>query len=252
MKDRKDKILNLILPLISVFAVILAWAIASVSINNSFILPSVKETGERFLMLFLEKRFYLAFSLTLLRSVMAFVISFALAFFLAILSGKNSCVKKLIAPIISITRSLPTIAIVLLLLLWTNSNVAPVIVTMLVVFPTTYTHLESAFSSLDKTVAEAGRVDGANEFQVFKKIEIPIALPSIYLAIGSGFSLNFKLMVAAEVISQTANSIGYMLNTSKVYFETAEMLALVCASVLLGVIIEATFNKLSKKSGEWR
>ena len=178
--------------------------------------------------------------------------SFALAFVLALLSNKRAFVKSAIAPIISITRALPTIAIVLLLLLWTNSSVAPIIVTMLVVFPTTYTHLESAFSSLDKTVAEAGCVDGASQLQVFKKIEIPMALPSIYLAIGSGLSLNFKLMVAAEVISQTANSIGYMLNTSKVYFETAEMLALVCASVILGVIIETVFNSLSKKSGEWR
>ena len=252
MKGEQNKILNLILPVISVLVIILAWWIASASINNNFILPSVKETMEEFFALFLDKQFYLAFFLTFLRSFIAFIVSFALAFLLAILSNKIVCVKKAIAPIISITRALPTIAIVLLLLLWTNSSIAPVIVTMLVVFPTIYTHLYSAFCSLDKTVEEAGRVDGANEFQVFKNIELSQALPTIYSAIGSGISLNFKLMVAAEVISQTANSIGYMLNTSKVYFETAQMLAIVCSSVILGVIIEAVFNVLSKKAGEWR
>ena len=77
-------------------------------------------------------------------------------------------------------------------------------------------------------------------------------LPSVLRAIGSGISLNFKLMVAAEVISQTANSIGYMLNLSKVYFETAQMLALVCTTVLFGVVMETVFNYLSKKAGDWQ
>ena len=59
-------------------------------------------------------------------------------------------------------------------------------------------------------------------------------------------------MVADEVISQTAYSLGYMLNTSKIYFETATMLALVLATVVFGVLIETLFNKLSSKSGEWK
>ena len=149
-------------------------------------------------------------------------------------------------------RALPTIAVVLLLLFWTNSKIAPIIVTMLVVLPTTYTHIESAFFALDKTVLEAGRVDGANEKNVFLKIELPQILPSIYSAVGSGISLNFKLMVAAEVISQTANSLGYMLNTSKVYFEIANMLAIVCFAVIFGLIVEIVFSRLSKKSSAWK
>lgn len=252
MKDKNSKILNLILPFVSIFALILLWGVASKDIENEFILPSIKSTAESFLALFSNKEFYIAVFSTLLRSLSAFSISFVLGFLLAVISVKNSAVKSVISPIVSITRALPTIAIVLLLLLWTNSNVAPIIVTLLVVFPTVYTHIENAFFSLDKTVSEAGRVDGANEFSVFSKIEIPQAMPSILTAIGSGISLNFKLMVAAEVISQTACSLGYMLNISKVYFETAQMLALVCVTVLFGVIIEAVFNFLSKKAGGWR
>ena len=69
---------------------------------------------------------------------------------------------------------------------------------------------------------------------------------------GSGFSLNLKLMVAAEVISQTAYSIGYMLNTSKIYFEVATMIALVLVTVAIGLIIEGVFSFLSKKAGKWK
>ncbi len=252
MKDKNSKIINLILPLVTISALILLWSVASKSIENEFILPSIKSTVESFFALFLGKEIYVAFFSTLLRSLIAFAISFALGFIFAVISTKNSAARSAISPLISITRALPTIAIVLLLLLWTNSNIAPIIVTLLVVFPTVYTQIENAFFSLDKTVSEAGRVDGANEFFVFNKVELPQALPSVLRAIGSGISLNFKLMVAAEVISQTANSIGYMLNMSKVYFETAQMLALVCTTVLFGVVIETVFNYLSKRVGEWQ
>ena len=88
--------------------------------------------------------------------------------------------------------------------------------------------------------------------RVTVSVELPQMLPAIYTAIGSGISLNFKLMVAAEVIAQTAYSIGYMLNTAKVYFEIAQMLALVCFAVIFGIIVEAIFNMLSKKSASWK
>ena len=233
-------------------AILLLWAVASKSIENQYILPSVTSTATEFLALLKSAEFYNAFFSTLSRSLISFLLSFILAFLLAVLSVKNKALKSVIAPIISITRALPTIAVVLLLLFWTNSKIAPIIVTMLVVLPTTYTHIESAFFALDKTVSESGRVDGADEKQVLCLIELPQISPSVLNAIGGGISLNFKLMVAAEVISQTANSIGYMLNTSKVYFEIASMLAIVCFAVIFGVIIEWIFGYLSKKSGSWK
>lgn len=252
MKNRREKVLNLILPTLSVLSIILFWAIASAVIDSEYILPSVKETVEKLFALFFSGEFYRAFFSTLFRSLIAFIISFLFAIILAILSVKVKRAKSIIFPFISIMRALPTIAIVLLLLFWTNSKVAPTIVTLLVVLPTSYTHIESALFSLDKMVTDAGRVDGADEKAVFYHVELPQILPAVYSGIGSGISLNFKLMVAAEVLSQTAYSIGYLLNTSKIYFEISQMLAIVLVAVIFGVIIETLFNFLSKKAGEWK
>ena len=247
--NKNKKWLNLILPFATFGVVLGAWAIACDKVGNEFILPSISQTFTEIFALLKSTEFYLSLGGTVLRSLIAFLISFGLAFSLAILSVKFKSLDCIIKPIITVTRALPTIAVVLLLLLWTNSKIAPVIVTMLVVLPTTYTHIESAYLALDQTVSEASRADGADERKVFSMVEFPQMLPTILSAIGSGISLNFKLMVAAEVIAQTANSIGYMLNTSKAYFETATMFALVCVSVLFGVIIETIFNYLSKKIG---
>lgn len=252
MKERKDKLLNLILPFISVLSIFVLWAVASKEIGSEYILPSVTDTFSALIGLFKEPSFYASLLGTLTRSLIAFSISFALAFIFAVLAITFKYFERIIAPVISFLRALPTIAVVLLLLFWTNSKVAPVIVTLLVVLPTCYTYIKTAFESVDKTTVEAGLVDGANKKQAFLRVTLPQALPAVYSAVGSGFSLNLKLMVAAEVLSATANSLGYMLNVSKAYFEIATMIALVVITVIIGCTIEFLFNALSKKAGKWK
>ncbi len=252
MKLKKDKLLNLILPIISISAIFLAWLIASIAVDSEYILPSIGITFSALKSLLGQAEFYSALFGTLLRSLTAFVISFSIALILAVLANLNAKIERLIAPVIGVLRALPTIAVVLLLLFWTNSKVAPIIVTLLVVLPTSYTQIKSALDAVEKATVEAGLVDGANNTEGFLKIKIPQALPAIYGAMGSGLSLNIKLMVAAEVLSATANSLGYLLNTSKVYFEIATMLAIVVVTVVIGCVIEGVFNYLSKRSGEWK
>lgn len=249
---KKDKLINLILPLITIGVILVTWSVMALIVDSEYILPSVSDTFSALMSLFKDENFYLAFFLTLIRSLIAFIVSFIVSLVCAFLAYKTKRMERVILTVMSVLRALPTVAIVLLLLFWTNSQVAPVVVTMLVVLPTTYTHLHSAFCSIDKRVVEASMVDGANSKQTLLKIELPQIAPSIYSAIGSGISLNFKLMVAAEVLSATVKSLGNMLNGAKYSFDIALMLAMVITTVVFGIVIETVFNKISKKSGKWR
>lgn len=252
MKNKSEKILNRLLPIISILCVFAVWAVAAVIVGKEYLLPTVSDTFSSLINLFGTARFYLALLGTVGRTLIAFVLSFSIAFITAFFSVKNKIFNSIISPIVGITRALPTVAVILLLLVWTNSKIAPVIVTMLVVYPTTYSHLKSAFESVDKSVIEAGRVDGATEKEIFINIEIPLVAPAIYSSMGSGFSLNFKLMVAAEVLSATSRSIGSMLNSANYNSETAEMIALVVVSVIIGLVVESVFNALSKRANDWK
>jgi NitT/TauT family transport system permease protein len=171
---------------------------------------------------------------------------------LAILSERSFIAKKIISPIISIIRALPTIAVVLLLLFWTNSFVAPIIVTMLVVLPTLYVNLTSAISSVDKNLLEMCYFYNVEKKQVLKKVIVPCILPQTLTAMGAGISLNLKLMVAAEVLASTAKSIGGLLNYTNSNLQTAKMIALVVITVILALIIEKFFNFFSLKVGKWQ
>ena len=131
-----NRALNVILPLLPITFIIVLWVISARSVDNDILLPTVKQTLYALADLFTQKQFYISLFGTILRSLIAFLISFILAFVLAVLIAKNKAIRKVVEPIIKIMRALPTIAIILLLLLWTNSLVAPVVVTTLVVLPT--------------------------------------------------------------------------------------------------------------------
>ena len=243
----QDRVLNFVLPFVTVAVIVLLWA-AAIAVDSEYILPTVGETFTALFGLFKSAEFYRAFFGTLLRSVIAFILSFLFAFLFAFLSYKSDKAKRLLTPLIIVTRALPTIAIVLLLVVWTNSQVAPVIVTMLVVFPTLYNNLYAAMNGIDKELNEMCKVFEVSEKKRLKKVVFPQVAPEFISAAGAGLTLNLKLMVAAEVLSQTARSMGYLLNTSKVYFEISTMLALVLVTVVTGLIIELAFSFWAKKA----
>lgn len=252
MKTKSDKILGIVIPIIPIACIFLIWETTARATGNDYILPNVSETLAKFFGLFSHAEFYTALFGTLFRSFIAFAISFVLAFVLAYVSDKFLNGKRAVAPVIAIIRALPTIAVVLLLIIWTNSRVAPVVVTMLVVLPTIYTNCTAALKSIDKDTVEMCRFYKVSQKDILNKVQIPQITPTLLLAMGSGLSLNIKLMVAAEVLSQTPYSMGYLLNYSKTYYETATMLALVIASVIIGLIVELTFGLFSKKAGRWQ
>ncbi len=248
---KTNKIFNLILPIFTIGFLLIVWSMVAVAEDNDYVVPTVSQTMQEFARLFGEKKFYLALSSTLLRSIIAFLLSFLISSILAYLANKKLWVEKIVLPIISITRTLPTIAIAWLLLFWTNNQVAPVVITMLVVLPTSYTQIKSALDSVNKTTIEASKVDGADWLNSFFKIEIPQIAPDLFSVIGSGLALNFKLMVAAEVLSATIKSLGNMINMATPFY-VARTLALSIVVLILGLLVEFLFNMLSKRASIWK
>lgn len=245
---KQDKLLNALLPFLTVAVIFGLWGLAAAKVDSEYVLPTVGDTFAALWELLKSAEFYRAYFGTLLRSVVAFAIAFFLAFIAAFVAYKCDKAKRALKPLIVIIRALPTIAVVLLLVLWTSSFVAPVIVTFLVVFPTLYNNFYAALCGIDKDLNEMCKVFGVSNKKRLTKVVFPQIAPEFITSAGAGLTLNLKLMVAAEVLAQTARSMGYLLNTSKIYFEISTMLALVLITVITGLIIEFLFSFWAKKA----
>ena len=247
--NKVNKIFNLILPLLTILGIILVWFWGAVIVGEPIILPSPIDTLGEMFSLFVSGAFWINLLGTIWRSLIAFCVSFVLGLGFAILIKFSNVSKPIIKLIISIIRAMPTIAVILLLLLWTNSKVASVVVTMLVVLPTMFSSMQEALNKIDKDIIDMMKIYNISKKDMFLKYILPIILPSIIRSIGTGLALNIKLIVAAEVIAGTANSIGNMMSEAKIYFETAELFAIVVFMIILSVVIELVFARIANKVG---
>ncbi|RAK17009.1 molybdate transport system permease protein [Anoxybacillus vitaminiphilus] len=96
-----------------------------------------------------------------------------IGFFLIILFGKNSPIGKAIEALFHHP----------VMFTWWAAVIASAVVS----FPLMYQSAKSGFESVDEAVEGAARLDGANEFQVFFYISIPLSMKAIV----SGAILSF-------------------------------------------------------------
>ncbi|MFR5061646.1 MAG: ABC transporter permease [Christensenellales bacterium] len=240
-------------PLIVTAVALALWYAAAAATASEFIVPSPFAAIKRFFGLFAEKAFYAALGSTLARSLISYAVSFitALAFALAAMFSRP--VRKLLSPLVSVCRALPTMAVVLLLVIWTGPKAAPVIVALLVVLPTLYASFYEAITGVDKDTVDMARIDGAGKIRLALGFYLPLAAPGASRSAAGALSLTVKLMVAAEVLANTAGSLGAMMQTARIYFETAELMALTVATVLVSLLLEGVVYALLKLTfSDWK
>ena len=247
----KNRLNNLILSVLSIAIVIVAWVIVSAIVKNEYVVPSVSKTLKATFLLFTESSFYVGLAYTLVRTIISVLISFVLALALAVLAQTYPIAKKLLEPIISIVRIVPTMAVLLIILLWSNPTIAPVIVASLVMFPMIYSQLITAFNGIDEGVINATKVFNLTKKQKVFKVFLPQIAEPILSQTGSNFSFCIKLIVSAEVMAYTLRSLGGLMATANAYFEIPRLMALTLISVLLGILVEFVFNLITKKCFKW-
>ncbi|SFL34372.1 molybdate transport system permease protein [Paenibacillus sp. 1_12] len=94
---------------------------------------------------------------------------------------------------------------------------AAVIASIVVAFPLIYQTMKVGFASVDSSLEEAGRSEGANEWQVFRSITLPLAARSLITAYILGFARGLgefgaTLMIAGNIpgVTQTIPTAIYV------------------------------------------
>ena len=235
----RRKLLNLLFPIGAVAVLVAIWAIAAAAAGDRLILPSPAETAAEFFRMIGGKtcgKFWAAFGMTLVRSLLAYVCAGAAAFVLAFLS-RNGYVRRALYPIFSVLRAVPTMAVIFLFLIWVRARWSPVWVAVTVLLPTMYAAFNQAFDAFDAGLEEMSRVYRVPLRVRLQKMYVPLLLPPLIDSL-SFLSLSIKLVVAVEALAMTATSLGALLYNANITFETARLLAVSLAAVLAGFVID--------------
>ena len=243
---------NALFSAVALIALWLVWVIAYYIVRNDYVLPSFWETLRETGRLLGEASFWRAFGNTFLRTLWAFLVSLALGVGLAIPAHLVGGVRAFFAPIISALRTVPTMAVVLMLLLWTTPAVAPVIVSALVLFPAAYA---AALAALDEVGEEYGELTRAFRVGAGRKIVkmyLPLAAPPLLKQAGSIFSLGLKVVISGEVMASTYRSLGGMMQEAQTFLSMPRLMALTLITVLLGFALEGLCRFVYRLIVRWR
>lgn len=224
---------------LTVVALIFAvWSIAAAAAGSEFIMPTVPDTFRALGQTLALASFWLALGQTLLRCLISFVVSVGLFFVLFFLASAFRPAARIISPIVSVLRTLPTMAVSLVLAIWTGAKVAPIVLGVLVIMPVLYSSAAARANAVPKELREIAELCGAGRTQTFFCVTLPYAAGGFSESLPSALSFDVKIVIAAEILMQTAGSIGILMYKAQVYYMTATLLSLVAAAVVVSVALE--------------
>lgn len=252
MKNAVKKYLNIIYPLLSLGIFILAWYVAARIIDVEIILPTPARSLSRLGEIFITADFWAAVSNTLIRVLISFSISLGLAIVFSVLSALFKPVYYLLSPLVIITRAVPTMSVILLSLIWFSSAITPMFIAFLIIFPMLYASFYSAVSNIDKDLIEMSKVYNVSKKDMAVKFFVPYIMPSFLDSIRSAISLNVKLVIAAEVLAQTRDSMGVMMQRSSIFLDTPTLMAWTIAAIVLSYLFELLVKTTKTLTVRWQ
>lgn len=223
---------------------ILIWQVAAHLVGQPILLPSPVETLVALGKMVPGPKLYGHVGATLLRSLIALVLSFGLALLGAAAAYARRGIRLFLRPLLLTIRSVPTIAVILLALIWLQSARAPLFVGFLILFPTLYETLLAGFDGIDIRLIEMVRSFGLDRRKRWMALYFPAIGGGIRAAIRTGAGLGLKVIIAAEVLSQPRTGIGAAMHLEKIYLNTAGVFAWALVAVLVAGLMEKAFDAL--------
>lgn len=231
----KNSIIGSMIGVLILFAL---WFLFYATVANDYLIPSPIQVLQASFLNLATLEFYSHLSSTILRVLFALIISFTLGLLLAILSHLFKKVESIMLPILSVIRSLPILAVLLIILVFTARTVAPVIVCVLSLFPIVYSQTLTYLNSIDakqKEMLALYKVPVKRQiFNVYLKGYLPLLIKEI----STLFSFSLKLVISAEILANVFKSIGGDISNASMYANVTQMFSLTLLVCLIGIVVE--------------
>ncbi len=176
------------------------------------------------------------------------VIGFALASF-AVFSRFG---QDLLVVLSAIFNPLPSIAILPLAMIWFGLRPQSIVfvVALATIWPIAL-NTDNGFRTISPTTQLAARNLGLRGWKMVTDVLLPAALPAIVTGVKSAWAFGWRTVVAAELVFGVAGSsggLGWYINNARYFLQTADIFAGLIVISLLGILVEALFAQLERRT----
>jgi ABC-type nitrate/sulfonate/bicarbonate transport system permease component len=185
------------------------------------------------------------------RALTGFMLGSALAILVGLFTGRVLAVRLLLEPLLQVLRPIPGIAWIPFAILWFGVGEVPklFIISLGVFFPVWLNTHVGVLATRSQYV-EAAESLGVTGHELFYRVVLPAALPSIVTGLRQGIAIAFILVVAAELTGASAG-LGNLISQSHLIFRPDRMLVGLALLGLLGALADYVFSRLAHRIVHW-
>ncbi|MCC6982919.1 MAG: aliphatic sulfonate ABC transporter permease SsuC [Bauldia sp.] len=218
--------------------ILLAWEVAAkTGLITARLLPAPSSIAAAFWRHLLDGSLLEHTLISTSRALKGLLIGGAIGFAFGVINGIWRPAETIFDSTLQMLRNVPHLAIIPLVILWFGiaESAKVFLVAIGVLFPI-YLNTYHGIRTVDRGLIEMARVYGLSPLDVFLRVILPGALPSILVGLRYALGIMWLTLIVAETIS-ASSGIGYMTMNAREFLQTDV--------VLLGIIVYALLGKLA-------
>ena len=171
---------------------------------------------------------------------------------LALVSGLSRAGETAVDPLMQIKRTIPSLALTPLFIVWFGIGEAPKITLIAVgtTFPI-YLNLFAGIRAVDPRLVEAARSVGLKGLDLIVQVILPGALPSFFTGLRYAMGVALLVLVVAEQINAQAG-LGYLINNARDFMRTDVIVVCLLVYASLGLTADQVVRSLESRALAWR
>ena len=229
----------------AVFVLLILWIILYLFIDHALIMPSPIDVLSGLINIISTPIWLKALASTLGRLIFILGIAALSGVVFGVYSGFHPKTSAFISPYITILRTIPVISIIVILLIILGYQLAPFAITWFMIFPIIYQASLEGVRHLDLELLDVYHLENNDFWLGIKLVYYPMLKKNIFLSFMQSFSLGIKVLIMAEYLAQTPNSMGNALYLARVNLNYDLVFAWTIILILIAFGLEYVIKKFS-------
>lgn len=224
--------------LLPAFVILSLWTLESRIIGSPLVLPAPSSVFSHLLLLMQTSDFWLNLGVTTLRTIYSFGISLVLSIILGSLTGLFRPIAGFFSFPLGIIKAAPVVSFILLAVFWFSTNMVSVFIGVLMTLPVMTGAIAAGIKNVPIKLIDMANIYQFTRLQKIIHVYKPSVMPFFLAGCLNAFSLSWKVVVAAEVLSLPREGMGTALHRSKTHIETADVFAYTIAIIFVSFMLE--------------
>ena len=233
-------------------AIVAVWQIASqLGLIPSSFLPAPSEILAAGYRLTISGELPTNIAVSFRRAASGLLVGGTLAFSFGLANGLSKLSEKLVDTTLQMIRNVPNLALIPLVILWFGiDESAKLFLTSLGVFFPVYINTFHGVRTVDPQLVEMARSYGMSSWDLFRRVILPSALPSIFVGVRYALGIMWLTLIVAETIA-ASSGIGYMAMHAREFMLVDVVVLAIVIYALLGKLADSSVRLLERLCLAW-